>query len=260
MAEMFSGGKLSSSDAFGGEPWLSFNMIQSGFGRQAYIVPLIQRDYTSYHVPTVMGEGAYERSTGYTWCGQGPIGNRSTRGVTHPWGVRLNAWWSVLGGGFGFSYGSEGTWEWRNNLTDLTDPKGYALYTWREAVFGFPGANQLAHLSNLGTTHLWGLKPDLNGSIVRGQNQGSGQNCTLVVAAHTRAGGIVAYSSVGSAIALSPTAYTPSSQRAEWLDPRTGVRSRAVPRNRGAGVRVGDGWLFPCPSSGVDNDWVLIVG
>jgi hypothetical protein len=144
------GGKLSSSDAFGGEPWLSFNMIQSGFGRQAYIVPLIQRDYTSYSVPTFMGEGAYERSTGYTWCGQGPIGNRSTRGVTHPWGVRLNAWWSVLAGGFGYTYGSEGTWEWRNNLTDQTDPKGYALYTWREAV-QFPGAGQLGHLSDLGS-------------------------------------------------------------------------------------------------------------
>lgn len=106
-----------------------------------------------------------------------------------------------------------------------------------------------------GVGTLWGLQPDLNASLVQAQHTGSAQNCTLVVAARTRAGGLVAFSSVGSDIALSTVAYRPSSQRAEWLDPRTGLRSPAVPRDREAG----EGWLFQCPSSGVDNDWVLLV-
>ena len=73
--------------------------------------------------------------------------------------------------------------------------------------------------------------------------------------ARTRTGGLVAFSSVGSDIALSSVAYSPSSQRAEWLDPRTGLRSPAVPSDHEAD----EGWLFQCPSSGVANDWVLLV-
>ena len=66
----------------------------------------------------------------------------------------------MLAGGVGYAYGSEGTWEWRstNNgpVTSTQWCKGYVQYSWREAVYGFPGAASLRHLADL-STDLWGL-------------------------------------------------------------------------------------------------------
>lgn len=54
------GGAHSSSEAFGGDAWLSFNLIQSGWRSQAHIAPLIHNDYATSKLPTFMGEGACE--------------------------------------------------------------------------------------------------------------------------------------------------------------------------------------------------------
>ena len=58
------------------------------------------------------------------------------------------------------AYGSEGTWEWRptNNgpVTGTQWCKGFVQYSWREAVYDFPGAASLRHLADL-SGDLWGL-------------------------------------------------------------------------------------------------------
>jgi hypothetical protein len=60
--------------------------------------------------------------------------------------------------------GSEGTWEWRAERGALHS--GYITYSWREAVFGFPGASQLQHLTNISLL-LMQTEPDLNDMLLR---------------------------------------------------------------------------------------------
>ena len=173
---------LSSSSVFGDDAWLSVNMIQAGWKNQAKIKPLEESDFEANGAggirPTFIGEGAYERDC-YTWCGQPALG--ADLPTTGAWGVRLYAWWGMLAGGVGCkrsspfappsaasqpaaagadAYGSEGTWEWRatNNgpVTGTQWCKGFVQYSWREAVYDFPGAASLRHLADL-SEDLWGL-------------------------------------------------------------------------------------------------------
>lgn len=109
------------------DPWLSFNMIQSGQGGNngagAASWTLIEADYRKPPPkPVLDGEATYERDQTI----DGPIWDGA--------GVRRRAYWSVFAGAFGHTYGADRVFYFEDG--------------WRERLFREGGAT-LVHLRRL---------------------------------------------------------------------------------------------------------------
>jgi hypothetical protein len=132
-------GGHSSSEFWHAEPWLDFNMIQSGHppGPFSNNYDLVRNDYAKQPVkPTLDGEPLYEDM---------PLGFVPTNGRATAHHVRANAYWAVFAGAFGHTYGANGVFQ-------MCVPDGpcefWGRVSWREAL-RFPGARQMKHLKHL---------------------------------------------------------------------------------------------------------------
>ena len=96
-----------------------------------------------------------------------------------------------------------------------------------------------------------GQEPDFDGRLLLGST-GSTQNCTMTIAATTRAGGLIVYSSTGEPVRLAD----PPQGAAQWINPRTGERTPAhVGRGSAAGVPMAP----PDHDHGIGHDWALLI-
>lgn len=131
-------GEMSSSEFWHTAGWLDFNMIQSGHTSAFYDnYRLISIDYEKKPVkPVIDGEPIYERI---------PIGFCPMNGRADAHMVRVEAYWSVFAGAFGFTYGCNGVWQFYNN------EKGWAYWadlSWKEAIEA-PGSYQMRYVKDL---------------------------------------------------------------------------------------------------------------
>ncbi|MBN1184861.1 MAG: glycoside hydrolase family 140 protein [Bacteroidales bacterium] len=142
-------GRTSSSWWFHNEPWLDFNMFQSGHRRydqddteRAYGEDnwnYIEEDYALTPVkPTLDGEPSYEQILQGLHDTAQPYWNESD--------VRRYAYWSVFAGGAGFTYGHNAIMQFHKQ-TDTSGSFG-VKHTWQEAL-NHPGAGQMQHLKKL---------------------------------------------------------------------------------------------------------------
>jgi hypothetical protein len=211
------------------EPWLDVSMVYTyfrGFNKawnkdQPDVYEVSHAEYPKTPLrPFFLGESTYEGEHG-------------------AWGsalqARKQAYWCVLGGGFGHAYGSP-NWNIPGN--------------WRE-VLELPGANSLKHLRTLLESRpWWKLVPDVNHTVAV---DGRGAFATNSYAVTARA------SDGSCAITYLPT------RRALTLDLGQLGRGRAVaswfnPRN-GEVTRIGEfgnrqRQVFEPPG---DGDWVLVI-
>jgi hypothetical protein len=127
-----------SSDAWQSAEWLSFNMVESGH-MSAYSdnYRLITEDYNKIPVkPVIDGELMYEGIL---------VGFCSTNGKANTHMVRVETYWSVFAGAFGFTYGQNSVWQFYNNEKKWS---WGADITWKEGLDA-PGSFQVQHLKNL---------------------------------------------------------------------------------------------------------------
>jgi hypothetical protein len=130
------GGETSSA-WFHDDPWLDFNMHQTGHGVAEQVQPWarIKKDYERTPVkPVLDGEPLYEdhplafsaRELGYSFDAH----------------VRQRAYWAVFSGAFGHTYGHHSVWQM---YAPGRRPVNGPLFHWDEAIHR-PGAAQMAHL------------------------------------------------------------------------------------------------------------------
>ena len=150
-------GRTSSSLWFDSADWLDFNMYQSGhrrydqkslgawddnagaedwFGEDSW--RYVKRDYSAKTKrPTIDGEPSYE---------QIPQGLHDPRQpYWQDYDVRRYAWWSVLEGAFGHTYGHNAIMQFHQE-GDSGGSYGVNAY-WHEAIHA-PGAGQMQHMVN----------------------------------------------------------------------------------------------------------------
>lgn len=125
-----------SSTVFHHQPWLDFNMIQSGHNPASHNYTRIQIDYNLRPIkPAMDGEPAYEYPP-EAIPPKRPVGALE---------VRRRAYWALFSGAFGHTYGTHPIWQMyappRQPLWDVRTP-------WYEAM-DLPGAKQLAHVKAL---------------------------------------------------------------------------------------------------------------
>lgn len=226
------------------EPWLDFNMMQSGHGRPFQTNwKMIDADYALSPVkPTLDGEPCYENH---------PVGFNRKNWRFSDYHVRCASYWSVFHGACGITYGCHDIWMMHGPNRQRGS---FSFNFWFESL-NLPGAGQMRHLRRLMESRPYLTRiPDQ--SIIVGNPSDLSDHM-----AATRDG------TAGSKDATYLMLYTPlhrrptvdtsliSAQRlnAWWYDVRTGQAmpcASNVPNEGKFAVDTPD-----CP----EYDWVLVV-
>jgi hypothetical protein len=232
--------RRSSAQWFHDEPWLDFNMLQSG--HETYDLArykLIADDYNRVPAkPTMDAESAYEDQLPYEhW-------DEPEKGWYDDYDVRQAAYWGLFAGGHGYTYGNRGVWQMYEPGREPSDP---VRFYWYQAM-DLPGAWHMKHLRNLILSRpMLSRVPDQ--ALV--ENAFSGGD-------HIRAtrgdGYAFIYAATGKTFRVNLGGIAGSILVAWWFNPRSG-----------AATRIGE-----FPDSGVlefdppgepkrGNDWVLVL-
>jgi hypothetical protein len=232
-----------SSDYFHDADWLDFNMFQSSHAAHDHDNGLFtENDYVlEPPKPTVDGEPRYETI---------PVGfyfadvNRYDRFDAYD--VRQAAYWSLLAGACGHTYGNNNIWQmW----TPGRDPIIWANIPWWEAL-DHPGAFQMGFVRRLYESRPFlKLKPDQS-IVLAGPETGDAK----IRAAVARDGSFAfIYSPRGEKFTVDKSRITADRVKEIWYDPRYGVAYH-VHTSDNAGYQT-----YTPPTSGRGNDWILIL-
>ncbi|HWS01612.1 MAG TPA: pectate lyase [Prolixibacteraceae bacterium] len=243
-------GRTQSSMWFHNEPWLDFNMFQSGHRSYAQDTSradlrygednwrYVQTDYSKIPVkPTLDGEPSYEGI---------PYGLHDT--LQPKWSadeLRRYAYWSVFAGACGFTYGNSSVMQMHKGGSK---PGGYgARQPWYEAV-NAPGAGQMIYLKNLMLNyHFEELVPDP--SLL--SDQGERYNH---LSALKGSDFLLVYTYNGRVISLKSDKLAGEKFGVNWYSPRNGLFLNA------GEIKKGEKFDFDPPGEKKDgNDWVLIL-
>lgn len=235
-------GGSSSSKHVHHEEWLDFNMIQSGHGDPVVTnYKHVQADYERQPVkPTLDAEPCYEDH---------PISFKPENGYFDEADVRKAAYYALLSGAFGHTYGHHSVWcmsQGQLSSTYTDNPGAYIIMSWKEAL-NRPGANQMKHARSLMESRpLAERRPDQ--SLLHSNYEGA----NYIAAARGERYAFI-YSPHGLAVQVQLESLPGEQLRASWFDPRTG-------ENTDAGVHRNEGILtIKPPTSGRGQDWVLVL-
>jgi hypothetical protein len=225
---------------FQDDEWLDFHMFQSGHG--AFDLPNYRMTREGYLLdpprPVLDGEPRYEDI---------PAGFDPAIGWMDAFDVRQAAYWSVLSGAFGHTYGNNNVWQMWD---PVHDPILHARIPWRRALDQV-GATHMGHMRRLFLSRPFlDLVPDQ--SLLVGP---SGEGAAHRRAARDRFGRfLMVYTPYGEPVSVKLDGITGSEGRASWFNPRTG-ETEVIGIFPAAGVRM----FVPPGQPGRGHDWVLIV-
>jgi hypothetical protein len=226
-------GEQNSADFFHQDEWLDFNMFQSGHGKRAY--PNYQLTAKNYQrapaKPTLDGEPNYEDI---------PIGFKIENGRFDDTAVRRAAYWSVLAGALGHTYGN-------NNIWQMWEPgheaQIFAATPWHEAL-EHPGAYQMGYMRELfESRNFTTLSPD-PGLVVSAEGE-------QAIQAAAGDDFIMVYLPAHESVEVDPRKISGRKINVWWFDPRTGdCVNIGTFKNRQT-------YSFRTPDE--DKDWVLLI-
>ncbi len=232
-------GDNNSAEWFHNDDWLDFNMFQSGHG--AVNIPNYRMTLKNYRLtppkPALDGEPRYEDH---------PINWKSDQGWFDEWDVRQAAYWSMLSGACGHTYGNHNIWQM---FQPDRKPVSSARTLWKEAM-DHPGALQMGLMKRLFESRPYQkLIPDQS-IIIDGQSDGAGY-VTAAMASDQSFGFV--YIPTGNLVVIKMNQFLGSRVRCYWFNPRDGVATQ-----------IGDvpslGYnRFEPPTKGRGQDWVLVL-
>jgi hypothetical protein len=233
-------GGRSSSEYFHADDWLAFDMFQSGHGERD--VPndrFVESDRARTPVkPVIDGESRYEDH---------PINWKPALGWFDEFDVRQGAYWSILSGAAGHTYGDHDIWQfWQPGRT----PVSAARTPWREALH-HPGSEQVGYARKLFMSRPFlELVPDQS-LLAAGADSGAGRQRAARGSDGSYA---IIYTPLGRPIVVRMDALRGPTVSASWFDPRTGKVTRIGDR-RASGTESFD----PPGDEKRGNDWVLVL-
>lgn len=228
----------SSSEFFHTEPWLDFNMIQSGHRMANQNYESIAQDYAlKPPKPTLDAEPCYDEA---------PHLHRPENGRFNAWHVRQRAYWSLLAGACGHAYGHGSIWQFydpERGSIGVAPP----LTPWREALHA-EGAMQMKLVrALLDAPRFFSRVPDQ--TLLAGE-AGDDRGHLQAARGKDRSYALI-YSPLGRPIAVEMGKLRGAKIQADWFDPRSG-KIHFIGRFTAQGVRE-----FAPPSNGEGNDWIL---
>ncbi|WP_338875332.1 glycoside hydrolase family 140 protein [Spirosoma sp. SC4-14] len=244
-------GRTSSSEWFHTEPWLDFNMVQSG--HKSYAQDTSAKDEQHYGEdnwrymqadlalkptkPVIDGEPSYEQIP------HGLHNPEDPRWTADD--VRRYGYWSVLAGAFGYTYGHNSIMQFYKK-GDKKSSFG-AIDDWTKAIDA-PGASQMIHLKKLMLAHsFFDRVPDQ--SLIANQ----GNRYDYLVASRGPDYALV-YTYTGRNIRLNMGKIPGDNVTASWFSPRDG-KTTAIGDVPNTGVQE----FNPPADPKNGNDWVLVI-
>lgn len=231
-------GGETSSTWFHNDPWLDFNMHQTGHGLAETAQPWakIAKDYErSPTKPVLDGEPLYEDH---------PLAFRAKdNGYSFDAHVRQRAYWDVFSGACGHTYGNHSVWQmYAPGRRPINGP----LFYWNEAIKR-PGAAQMQYIRALIESRPYFSRvPDI--SLIAEPLSGADR-----IAVARGDGYAFIYSAQGRKFAVNMGKIAGSKVTAWWFNPRTGTAQR-IDTFENTGTKE-----FNCPSEGFGSDWVLVL-
>jgi hypothetical protein len=232
-----------SSDYFHTADWLDFNMYQSSHAARDHDNGVFaEHDYgLTPPKPTLDGEPRYE-----LLCVGFYVANAARNVRFDDYDVRQAAYWSLLAGACGHTYGHGSIWQmWQPGRK----PVLWASVPWYESL-DHPGAFQMGHLRRLFESRPFQkLVPDQS-IIMSGPDTGAAK----IRAARASDGSFAfVYSPRGEQFMVRVSAIRSSRIRATWFDPRYGV-TEPIHTTDTPGFQT-----FVPPTCGRGCDWLLVL-
>ena len=228
-----------SSRWFHEQPWLDFNMHQTGHCANHPTYRLIKNDY---YLPTVKpvldGEPLYEDHPNCF--------NAKELGYSIADDIRRIMYWNVFAGAFGQTYGCHDVWQmYTLDKNGVNGP----LRPWQQAL-DLPMANQVKHLKNLFLSRPFLNRiPDQTMLLDKQEDD----EHFVITTRDTEGSYAMIYFPTGKERKLSLSTLSGESFTVWWYDPRTGNSFQAKPLKKASEVVVKP------PTSGKGNDWVLVL-
>ncbi|MEJ1240800.1 glycoside hydrolase family 140 protein [Chryseolinea sp. T2] len=237
-------GYRSSSAWFNNTEWLDFNMIQSSHGE--HDAPTWEFVATDLKLtpkkPTLDAEPNYEDHPAHPWPKWEP-----DSGYFRDYDVRKQLYRSVFAGAAGVTYGHHAVWQFLNEREEVGN---YADRGWVNAL-DRPGARQVKYLKYLMESYpASGRERDLS-IIIAGQGNSKKDHAEAFRAASKKYAMI--YLPVGKEISVNATQLTGKRTKAYWYNPRNGEVTVSATLTKSSSMK------FTPPSSGAENDWILIL-
>ncbi|HSC55041.1 MAG TPA: glycoside hydrolase family 140 protein [Phnomibacter sp.] len=244
-------GRYSSSEWFHNEPWLDFNIYQSG--HKDYAQDTVRAE--KYHY----GEDNWKfQETDYALNPVKPSFDAEPSYENIPHGLhdslaarwndadlRRYAYWSVFAGGAGFTYGENSTMQF-NKMGDWTANYGVTK-NWEQGVQS-PGATQMVHLKKLMLgKNYFDQKPAQQLVVDNGERY---QRVAAI--SSTERAMFYVYTGRSFSVQFDQLSFKPT--KANWYSPSTGVKTPIKKFAKQGAVQ-----FDPPGEQKEGNDWVLIL-
>lgn len=229
-----------SSKYFHKENWLNLNMFQSGHGdKDIKNYLMIRNDYNLTPIkPTLDGEPRYENH---------PVNWKPELGYFNDFDTRQAAYWAMLSGACGHTYGCHDIWQFFN--FDQNKPVSAARTHWKTAL-DLPGAFQMGYMRQLFESFPWqNLLPDQ--SVIKNDNP---EDAGYQIAAVSKDKDfLIAYTPYGRPLQIDMTRLSGKSFYAFWFNPRDNTRIKIGTVGNDPAVD------FKPYAAGPGTDWVLVI-
>jgi len=233
-----------SSDYFHNEEWLDFNMYQSSHGGHNHDNGFYaEHDYALKPAkPTLDGEPRYENvNAGFYFSGSNRLD------IFDDYDCRQAAYWSLLAGACGHTYGHGSIWRFREE--GKTTSALVSSIPWKKAM-DHPGAFQMGILKGLFVAYPWHKLVPAQQIILSGPRDGGAK----IRAAHASDGSFAfIYSPMGEQFTIDKNFLKGERFTESWFDPRYGITHRLL-TSPTKGIQT-----YTPPTSGRGNDWILII-
>ncbi|MCB0686189.1 MAG: glycoside hydrolase family 140 protein, partial [Saprospiraceae bacterium] len=232
-------GAKSATDFFATDDWLQLDMIQSGHDRDAKEYAYVWKDRAKSPVrPVINGEPRYEDHP------------NKFRPLEHGWmdavDVRQTAWWTMLAGAAGYTYGCHDIWQmWSYEQK----PVNGARTVWYKAL-DLPGSEEVGIMRRFFDHFDWqGLENDQ--TLIISENP---EDSTFQMAAISQSQDlIIAYVPSGKSIQVDLSRIQGSQVLAYWFNPRDGGKQII------GSYKTSENPTFEPWSKGWGSDFVLVV-
>lgn len=239
-----SGGENSTSQWIHNEPWLDVNMFQSGHGG-GHDVPCwnyVKRDRSySPAKPTLDAEPNYEDHPVNPWPKWNP-----DNGYYRAYDVRKQTYRSVFAGACGVTYGHHAVWQFMSATEETIN---YPDRGWINAI-DRSGAYQVGYLRKLIESRPMLERIPDESIIVKGQGEKGEHMEAFYGGDKTYA---MVYVPVGKTFTINTSFMPAKNIKVWWFNPRDASVQKADIKNRE------DQMTFTTPTTGVENDWVLVI-
>ena len=232
-------GGTSSFDFFKDEAWLDFHMSQSGHkaGNPAYAYNLKAAAIHPYKLH-VIAEPNYEDHPN-DW-------NPLEKGWLDDFDTREAAYWNILSGGSGHTYGNHNIWQM---YSPKRKPVNYSRTHWRIAL-NQPGAFQMGYMKSLFQKRPWYKLQPFQNAIVGENNIGVKYK---VAAISEDKDFMMVYIPYGEETVVNASAIEVPKINAWWFNPRDGQATFIGAYENNAAIS------FKPTSIGRGSDWVLVL-